>query len=66
MPRQKHSSEQSEKVPQRKENPHLSVVVPVFNEEACLEEFFARLIPVLEDLQESYEVIFINDGSRDQ
>jgi undecaprenyl-phosphate 4-deoxy-4-formamido-L-arabinose transferase len=45
---------------------NLSVVVPVYNEEAGLESLFARLYPALEALGKSYEVIFVNDGSRDR
>ena len=48
------------------QNPNLSVVIPVYNEEAVLEAMFARLYPALDALQVSYEVIFINDGSRDR
>ncbi|MDR1267511.1 MAG: glycosyltransferase [Holosporales bacterium] len=55
----------SRKGSKSEERPYLSVVVPVFNEEECLEDFSARLMPVLEALQKSYEVIFVNDGSRD-
>src|SRR5437762_1079398 len=44
----------------------LSVVVPVYNEEAGLPALFARLYPALDALGESYEVIFVNDGSRDR
>ncbi len=46
--------------------PAISVVVPVFNEEAVLPLLIARLRAVLDGLHESWEVIFINDGSRDQ
>ena len=46
--------------------PELSVVIPVFNEEAGLTKLFARLYPALDALQLPYEVIFINDGSRDR
>ena len=46
-------------------NPRVSVVVPVYNEEAVLPALFARLYPALDALGESYEVIFVNDGSRD-
>ena len=46
-------------------NPRVSVVVPVYNEEAVLPALFARLYPALDTLGESYEVIFVNDGSRD-
>jgi undecaprenyl-phosphate 4-deoxy-4-formamido-L-arabinose transferase len=45
--------------------PKLTVVIPVYNEEATLEALFARLYKALDALDESYEIIFINDGSRD-
>lgn len=44
----------------------LSVVVPVFNEEAVLPEFIKRLKKVLSSSKKTYEVIFVDDGSRDQ
>src|SRR5512132_497620 len=44
----------------------LSVVVPVYNEEAGLPALFARLYPALDALRVPYEVIFVNDGSRDR
>jgi len=43
----------------------ISVVVPVYNEEAVIHESYARLKKVLKGLDESYELIFVNDGSRD-
>jgi glycosyltransferase involved in cell wall biosynthesis len=43
----------------------LSIVVPVHNEAANIDAFFARLIPVLEKLAASYEIICVNDGSAD-
>jgi undecaprenyl-phosphate 4-deoxy-4-formamido-L-arabinose transferase len=46
--------------------PKLSVVIPVYNEEAVLPALFARLYPALDALDASYEVIFINDGSVDR
>ncbi|MDE2360651.1 MAG: glycosyltransferase, partial [Betaproteobacteria bacterium] len=46
--------------------PQLSVVVPVYNEEAGLPALFDRLYPALDALGLPYEVIFINDGSRDR
>jgi undecaprenyl-phosphate 4-deoxy-4-formamido-L-arabinose transferase len=45
--------------------PELSVVIPIYNEEAGLPKLFARLYPALDALNMSYEVIFVNDGSRD-
>jgi undecaprenyl-phosphate 4-deoxy-4-formamido-L-arabinose transferase len=44
----------------------LSVVIPVYNEEQALAALFARLYPALDALKVSYEVIFVNDGSRDR
>jgi len=46
--------------------PNVSIVIPVYNEEDVLQALFARLYPVLDALGESFEVIFINDGSRDR
>ena len=44
----------------------LSIIIPVYNEEAALPALFARLYPALDKLALPYEVIFINDGSRDR
>jgi len=46
--------------------PRLSVVIPVYNEEAVLPALFARLYPALDALACTYEVVFVNDGSRDR
>jgi glycosyltransferase involved in cell wall biosynthesis len=43
----------------------ISVVVPVYNEEAVIHESYSRLKTVLDRLDDSYELIFVNDGSRD-
>ncbi len=44
----------------------LSVVIPVYNEEAGLEHLFERLYPELDKLGRQYEVIFVDDGSNDR
>ena len=44
---------------------HLSVIVPVYNEEPNVAPLVERLIPVLEAVGSDYEVIFVNDGSTD-
>lgn len=44
----------------------LSVVIPVYNEDANLPTLFARLYPVLDGLGRPYEIIFTNDGSADR
>ncbi|WP_151446505.1 glycosyltransferase [Lacisediminimonas profundi] len=46
--------------------PEISVVIPVYNEEAGLAKLFDRLYPALDALNTPYEVIFVNDGSRDR
>ncbi|HQY47128.1 MAG TPA: glycosyltransferase [Usitatibacteraceae bacterium] len=46
--------------------PVLSVVIPVYNEEAVLPALFARLYPALDALGCTYEIVFVNDGSRDR
>lgn len=45
--------------------PEVSVVIPVYNEEAGLANLFARLYPAMDALGIAYEVVFVNDGSRD-
>ncbi|HEX5339031.1 MAG TPA: glycosyltransferase [Gallionella sp.] len=47
-------------------NLQLSVVIPVYNEEEGLQALFDRLYPALDQLNISYEILFINDGSRDR
>ncbi len=47
-------------------NPRFSVVAPVFNEEALVEEFYRRVRAVMEGLGESWELVLVNDGSRDR
>ena len=48
------------------DTPVLSVVIPVYNEEAVLPALFARLYPALDALHTSYEIVFVNDGSKDR
>ncbi len=47
-------------------DPILSVVIPVYNEEQGLQALFDRLYPALDALAISYEILFVNDGSRDR
>ena len=44
----------------------ISVVVPVYNEEGCLEELIRRSLAALEKTERRYELILIDDGSRDR
>lgn len=45
--------------------PTLTVVVPLFNEHENLPELYRRLVASLEALGEPFELLFVNDGSRD-
>jgi len=49
----------------RRDQRHISVVVPCFNEAEVLSSFHDRLAPVMEALPYSWTVIYVNDGSRD-
>jgi len=46
--------------------PGLSVVIPVYNSEIILPELVSRLLAVLADVGRRFEVVLVNDGSRDQ
>jgi undecaprenyl-phosphate 4-deoxy-4-formamido-L-arabinose transferase len=46
--------------------PAVTVVIPVYNEEEGLPALFARLYPALDALGQPYEIVFINDGSKDR
>ncbi len=49
-----------------KEPVDVSVVIPVYNEEESLPALFERLFPVMNNLGGNWEVLFVNDGSRDR
>jgi len=46
--------------------PVVSIVVPIYNEELVIEALHSRLLQVLDRMGESFEVICVNDGSRDR
>jgi len=46
--------------------PYISVVVPIYNEQDNLEALFSRLLAVMDGLGKPFEIVFTNDGSRDQ
>ncbi len=54
--------------PEQVEGPELalSVVIPIFNEEGNIERLYRELTDTLRDIGREYEVIAINDGSRDR
>jgi undecaprenyl-phosphate 4-deoxy-4-formamido-L-arabinose transferase len=49
-----------------KDPPHVSIVVPVYNEEANLPLLFTRLYATLDRLDCSWECVFVDDGSKDR
>ena len=42
-----------------------SVILPLMNEEAVLGELYARVKKTMDSLGDSYEIIFVDDGSTD-
>jgi len=60
----------SSPIPFNNNAPRLSVIIPVYNEEEGLNALFDRLYPALDQAASqfmlSYEIIFINDGSKDR
>ncbi|HUJ63382.1 MAG TPA: glycosyltransferase family 2 protein [Kofleriaceae bacterium] len=46
-------------------SPTLSIVAPAYNEERNLPAFLAALVPALEAIREPFEIVFVDDGSRD-
>ncbi|MBW2273692.1 MAG: glycosyltransferase family 2 protein [Deltaproteobacteria bacterium] len=49
----------------RSEDPLISLVVPVLNEEGCIEEFVRRSRAAAAQAELRYEIIFVDDGSSD-
>jgi glycosyltransferase involved in cell wall biosynthesis len=47
------------------DHPTLSIIVPVYNESLNIYPFYERMTPILEGTGYSYEIIFVNDGSKD-
>ncbi len=48
------------------ENPQVSIVIPFFNEEGNVEEMHRRVKAVMEQTGRTYELIYVDDGSRDR
>ena len=47
------------------ESPDISVVIPVFNEVDSIDELHGQIVAAICGMQRTYEVMYINDGSRD-
>ncbi len=56
---------QENMVPDALTQPVYSIVAPVFNEEETLPHFYERIVQVMEQVGEPFELVLVNDGSRD-
>ena len=48
------------------QTPDISLVCPCYNEEEAVSAFVERVVPILESLGLTYELVFVNDGSTDR
>ena len=48
------------------EQPYLSVVVPLYNEEGNVRDLHQKIVEALQKIGRPFEVIFVDDGSRDK
>jgi glycosyltransferase involved in cell wall biosynthesis len=44
----------------------ISLVIPCYNEEDAIPVFLARIVPIMETTGHDYEMVFVDDGSRDK
>ena len=49
-----------------KDNPTISIVIPVYNEEQSIEPLYDRIRAACDALGSPYEMVFVDDGSRDR
>ena len=43
----------------------ISIIIPCYNEQEALPIFYSEITRVLDEMHEKYELLFINDGSKD-
>ncbi len=58
-------TQQENFLPKTVVQPIYSIVAPVFNEEETLPHFYKRVVAVMDALNEPFELLLVNDGSRD-
>lgn len=58
-------AQQENFLPKATIQPVYSIVAPVFNEEETLPNFYERIVAVMDALNEPFEILLVNDGSRD-
>lgn len=59
-------SEQQPEYSTPQPRPTLSILAPVYNEEAVLPELYRRVAAIMDSIGETWELILVNDGSRDR
>lgn len=59
------SSEAAPPIRRDRRGKQLSIVAPAYNEQAVLDIFFRRIEPILDVCAPDYEIVCVNDGSRD-
>src|SRR5262249_35242163 len=42
-----------------------SIVIPVYNEQDNVEQLYSRIVETMREVSDSYEIVFVDDGSRD-
>ena len=57
---------QDERMKIMKTTPVYSVVIPAYNEQEVIVETYNRITKVMSDMGEAYELVFVNDGSKDK
>jgi glycosyltransferase involved in cell wall biosynthesis len=45
---------------------HISLVIPCYNEKDAIPVYLARVVPIMEATGHGYEMLFVDDGSRDK
>jgi undecaprenyl-phosphate 4-deoxy-4-formamido-L-arabinose transferase len=61
-----HRLTSSERLRRRKARPQVSVVIPCYNEELNIPNLVGRLFKTLDQMGRTYEVVFVDDGSKDR
>lgn len=51
---------------ENKQKIEISIVIPVYNEEQNIKELFSKITTVLNRIDKTYEIIFVDDGSKDK
>lgn len=59
------TQDRDDRPPEQPGQPVYSIVAPVYNEEETLPHFYQRVVKIMEQIGEPFELLLINDGSHD-